>query len=425
LRGLDIGAMIKKGISIIIVTKNLHMPIHEEWLMASIAWKALSAISQDPDIPDFNGIKVGMFGDEASQFISEKLDRGSRHLGPLSLLAQRARGGSMVVMLAYHNPAKVSASIRSNAHLRFCGRLDDATDIAAVRNGCSLTPDQARRLSYLDIGQFMAKMGSRYFEPFLVQSAAVLQPGPSATEIHTTNMELLAELPPFVYDSQKVFPLAFSLGINNEESLDMLVLRDIHSRPFLNVSERCKTFKSNGKHIKREIVTSCLYTLCNDGLCDYVSFKMNNRGKPSKFYFLTDDGYRAIGSPSDRFIPRGGSSSKHCYQQEFFIGKILHDKGISGKKEYSRGGTLADVGFTHKGLFIDAEISVTTSAEHEAKQAKTNLGVWDRVIVFFADRDTCKKADQAFMSEFESIPDKKVTIAEFWHMASFPIEEIY
>ena len=167
-KGLDISAMLEQGISLVIPTANLSS-LMEEMLICIIAEKMYSAIGKNPNIPDHHGIKAGLYIDEASEYISDKLDGDQRHLGPLASYFLRARSRGIVNMFSCHNPSRISAVMKAAIHVQFAGRQSSGSDVKSVKDSMGLTDEQALSLLHLGIGEFCVKLGSGHTTPFLVK----------------------------------------------------------------------------------------------------------------------------------------------------------------------------------------------------------------------------------------------------------------
>ena len=425
-RGIDFDCLIRSGISLIVDSSNLSLA-HEEYLIASIGWKIYEAVQTISAEDRIKTLYAVIYVDEATSHVSTKLDKSQRHLGPLATLALRARGAGLALILSYHSPRSVSPIITANAHVSFVGHLLNKGDMETVEDGCALTPKQALSLPHLGVGEFMVKLGSGYTFPFLIRVDPINRIVLSQEEIEIKNATLLARLPR-IEPERDFDPVEIHKSPTKkkeEKSLKMKILEDIHNRKFIGVTARIRSLKYNGKSISLRVGESALAQLEKDGLVESFPIRLSQRGAATVLYLLTESGYKAIGSPEDRLVPRGGTSLKHRFLQEYCIQEVLRNQGIKALPEAERNGKYVDVGFERNGVSVAIEIALTT--EHsELKQVEMDLAAgWNKVIVLLKDRKACKRTAERFKKEFGMCVGRDVTIAEFWHLAQFAVGKIY
>ena len=425
-RGIDFNSLIRSGISLVLDTSDLSLP-HEEILISSIGWKIYEMVHEMFSSGNHQLILAVIYIDEATSHVSSELDRPQRHLGPLAGLILKSRGGNLAILLSFHSASSVSTIITANAHVTFVGHQLSEQDMRTVKHACALTPGQTLSLPHLGVGEFMVKLGSGYTFPFLIRVDPIRHIHLSQEEIEKRNAALLARLPKI--EPEREFKVSDVKDIpskqQDQQSLAITILKDIHAHKSIGVTARFKSLKFNGKRIPLKLGERTLAQLEKDGLIESVSLRLSLKGRATDLYFLTESGYKAIGSPGDRLVPRGGTSLRHCFLQEYCVQKILHEQDIKATAEAERNGKCVDVGFRHKNIFVGLEIGLSTE-KTEPKQAKADLEAgWDKVIVVFKDRETCKRAVPGFEQELEAATGNSVTLVEFWHLAKFPVEVIY
>jgi hypothetical protein len=151
------------------------------------------------------------------------------------------------------------------------------------------------------------------------------------------------------------------------------LLWDIHTRPYIPVTERYKTINLHGKKISAGRGTRFVDSLQNKGLIKVHRINLGGRGGKAKFLELTEKGYQAINTKPGLKIGKG-AGFEHGFWQYHVSEKL---KGIEGAKKVTIEGNLMnkaiDILVETSNKLIAIEIAM--NPEHEKINIRKDIEV--------------------------------------------------
>ena len=362
--------------------------------------------------------------DEAGDLMASSWNRDG-HFNPLGSEWVLLRSADISTAAGVHAPSMMDARARTNTAISIVGGLLNSSDITAMAGAAGLTAKQTMAIPHLRPGWAIAKMtGERYSNAFLCTWPMTESFTPfSEAERIAQNARLLASLPPFVAEGDT----GPKSAISSEPALPPLtpdqvaVLTDIVDRPAINTTTRAESIQlPSGKGGFKQLA-EILNGLSDLKLIDEIKLQMSERGSPSTYRFLTNEGLAAIGRPNNQ--PRPGTGPAHLFVQQL-VARLLKGRGIDAAVEPTRPGSgkQVDVGFNDPatGLWIALEVACTTHTS-EPRQAIRDLseGGWARVLVLGPTSSDIAALQHAFKKDMPD-PDPRVTLILPHHLVTCP-----
>lgn len=341
--GLDIAALIKAGVSVIVDTSEIAGTTHEDWFVTALLLNAREDIRNDPVLASRPGQLLLFTVDEASS-IGASVRSYTRGLHPFAQLVTLCRGSGISVLLSYHSPS-TAAEILHSAHIMVCASLVNGPDIWAVKKALFLSDEQAQALSQLPVGHGVMLIAGRCPQPFAVRwNDFPPVPAPNATDIARSNAAILARLPAITQDPCRLEllflppapartppPVPAPAPITPIDRDILYLLEHLDRDPLLNVTERAKalTFPS-GTRVTYKNLRGLLGDLMKSKDVGFIQVQMSARGGVSEYWYLTPDTrIRLFGSSGAR---RGGTGPAHTLLQ-MLVHQILANRGIPSQVE--------------------------------------------------------------------------------------------
>lgn len=335
--GLDIAALIKNGISVIVDSSEIAGGDVESWLITALLFNAREDIRNDPILSSKGGQQLLICVDEASN-IGATSRCYTRGLHPFQYIVSLCRGSGVAVLLCYHTPSTMPELLQTG-QIMVCASLVNGPDVQAIKKAMFLSEEQAQALTQLPVGHGVMLIAGRCPLPFAVRwNDFPAIPAPMPVDIAQNNSLILALLPAITEDPCRL-ELLFKPSVSAPTispatpfDRDLLhLLEHIDKNPCLNVTERCEaiTFPS-GTRMTYKQLRPILDDLLKRKDADFIKVQMSVKGLPGEYWYLTPGTRtRLYGSSGAK---RGGTGPAHAIVQNL-VHRILANRGIPSVME--------------------------------------------------------------------------------------------
>jgi len=315
---------------------------------------------------------------------------------------------NMIVLVQF--PSLIGQGIYGTSSVKMMFTLSDSKDTDRMLDSMG-EHDRERREFARNISkegrEAIVKFSSRYTKPFL--GAVPILPGiERLDEIVITKEEKWRNNAQKIYLFQSIKPRTpyrkEEDTENQEKDNEILkiakdILNDVYNRPFINSTDRAYDFKLSNDKAKR-----VYHYIESEGFVEQIFLNLSGRGGKSKFYWLTDKGYRFIQKPK-KPEGSGGKGVEHIFIQEFLKDEL-------GKKGYKNieiekliDGKRIDLFCEKDGKSLGIEICISTFKTEYLNVLK-DMGKCDRIVIVCTDIHAKKKLVEEFeqgslIKEFE------------------------
>lgn len=339
--------------------------------------------------------------DEAKLVFSKERASGS---SPISRFVSTAREFGQGILVGEQMPSTLGHAILANVHVTICLSLAAARDIHEIGYAMGLGSIQRDLVGRLPLGMGIVKIAGRIFRPFLVQfpdypidkcvsddkvaadmaghwDGLRVSPRPVATVpeagVRNTVFEARSSESPAAqtdFDESNAPPESKTVtsGLNDKEEM---VFADIKARPFVSVTERTRSLR-----LTTYLMNRILRRLLVQGLVEAQMIHEGRRGKPSKYFALTEKGRRFSG-PQNLGPGKGGF--EHVFHQQR-LQKAFAALGYEVSIEAFQNGKSADLGLRRDGRSIAVEIEMSEGGAVSNIQKDLAAG-WNEVWVAAKD----------------------------------------
>jgi len=348
-----------------------------------------------------------MFDEAKRVFDANRSRQPASGYPPIDDLVGKLREFGEGLVVADHEPSKLSDSLKANTYAKLWLTLGSGTDIQEMAQTFGLDPDQTEFTRTLEKGEAVLKLADQDPVPVLLPDYPV-DKAMTEDEIRERMAPELATLDVH----ERVRPTRFLkyLGIPDvekdaeEETTDIgevaeAVLASVNTDPFLSMSERYDAVdvdSKKGTAAKDELVTL--------GLVREVEVATGKPGRNPKLLELTAEGQTVLAERGYDVADTGRRGIEHRYWQHH-LKEYYEDRGYEVEIEFAVRNKHIDVYAAQNGEAIALEVA--RSPEHEVANIEKCLasGV-DRIEVVYLDEAVKDRIESAVREEFGYVPEQ-------------------
>lgn len=354
------------------------------------------------------GLRHVIMFDEAKQVfdINREKDTNSPN-PPITNLMGKVREFGEALVVADHEPSKLSDSLKANTNAKLWMSLGSGKDTDDMRETFGLDDDRTEFTRTLKRGEGVLWVADDNPVPVLLPDYRVEK----TTTEEDIRTEMEAVLEPFSWQ-ERVRPRYFKEVVGervdddtedaNEKKMDVLserLLASVNDAPFLSISERYEKIgvtARQGNKAKTELV--------DRRLVREVPVRTGKPGRNPKFLELTDEGRSVLEAHGFDVEAVGRRGVEHRYWQKQ-IKEFYEDLGCDVEIEFSIGKQAIDVYAVGDGEVVAVEVA--RSPEHELTNIMKSMefGV-DRIeVAYFEDR-VKEKIETVVRDQFGEVPEQ-------------------
>lgn len=328
---------------------------------------------------------------------------------PIDDLVGKIREFGEGLVVADHEPSKLSDSLKANTHTKLWLTLGSGTDIQEMARTYGLAPEEVEHTQTMPKGEGLLKLADRDPVPIHLPDYS-LEKTMTEGDIRAQMTEQLAGLDVVA----RVHPTRYQQYIGGsrtdegaeetdgeaEASVGAVaetLLASVNDQPFLGISDRYKAIgvdTKKGNRAKQELLTL--------GLVREVEIRTRTRGRNPKLLELTSEGRRILADRGHDLVEGAKGGIEHRWWQQK-IAAYYADRGYETTIEYALGQQSIDVYAERPGHAIAVEVAL--SRNHELENVRKCLGHDpDRIQIVYTN-EKVKDAIQAdLQDEFGEIP---------------------
>lgn len=354
------------------------------------------------------GLRHVILFDEAKRvFSADREQQPEAGYPPVTELLGRVREFGEALVVADHEPSKLSDSVKANTNVKLWMSLGSGHDIEEMAATFGIEGDQVDFTRTLSRGEAVVATAEASpvpirLPPFYVEEA-------TAEDNIRDRMEDVLDQLSFV---ERVRPLQFREAIGEhleEDSEDddetgigtvaERLLASVNEKPFLSISERYEaidTGMKTGNTAKNELLTL--------DLVREVEVKTRKPGRNPKLLELTAEGRSVLERRGYEVVETGRRGIVHRYWQQQ-AKEYYEEQGFEVEIEHAVGQQSIDV-YAERADEVVA-IEVACSPEHELENVEKCLayGV-DRVEVAFLEESVRDRVEAEVREAFGQVPDR-------------------
>ena len=274
-------------------------------------------------------------------------------------LVSLAREFGQGLILADQMPSELDYAVLANVYTTITLNLSSMRDINATASAMGLNDEQRNSLNCLPLKTAVVRLAGRYPKPFLIHIPDVrVDKNISDAEVADYMRDKLANLTPEA--SEQVNTATPDETENNVEAQpnepdklddnEQMLLSDIKNRPFIPATERLNSL-SFTTYLGQKLYNG----LIDKGLVEELEIKTNYRGRPQKFYKLTNKGITIVGKQN---LGSGKGGFEHRLHQRR-LANVFEAQGYTTIAEEYRNGKNIDLGLSKDGQSIAVEIIIS------------------------------------------------------------------
>lgn len=360
---------------------------------------------------------VVMFDEAKRVFDVTREQQPESGFPPIDALMGKVREFGEALVVADHEPSKLTDSVRANTNAKLWLSLGSGKDTKEMAQTFGLAPVETDFTRTLEKGDGLLKLADRDPVPLNLPDYA-LDKSMTTAEIRDRMQPDLEELP----YTDRVRPEDYLLvvgdrpdtGEANDDSEDALgdvaeaLLASVSTAPFLSLSDRYDALDvvaRQGNEAKEELLTL--------GLVRETEVRTGKPGRNPKLLALTDAGRQALEERGYDVPGSGRRGIEHRYWQQQ-IKEHYEAQGFDTEIEFAIEQQRIDVYAIHGDETVAVEVA--RSPEHElANIVKCLEYDVDRVEVAYFDTSVRDRIEAAVRDEFGAIPARVafVPISEY------------
>jgi uncharacterized protein (DUF2249 family) len=362
---------------------------------------------------------VVMFDEAKRVFSADREKQPEAGYPPVTELLGRVREFGEALIVADHEPSKLSDSLKANTNVKLWMALGSGKDVdeMAATFGLESGSDEMDFVRSFDRGDGLL-LSSEGTVPVVLPDYRV-EKTTTETEVRESMENVLGELA----FNERVRPDRFQdvVGVweadtgEEEEDEDGLgkvveaVLASVNEDPFLSMSDRYDMLdiaRREGNAAKQELISL--------GLAREVEVRTGKPGRNPKMLELTKRGQSVLEERGYELVETGRRGVEHRYWQEQ-IKEFYEDQGFTVEIEHGVGQDRIDVyAESRQGERIAVEVARSLAHELENIEKCLEYGV-DRVQVAYLEKDVKDKIEATVREVFGALPDELefVPVSEF------------
>ncbi len=284
-------------------------------------------------------------------------------------LVSLAREFGQGLILADQMPSDLDYAVLANVYTTITLNLSSMRDISATAYAMGMNEDQRNSLNSLPLKTAVVKLAGRYPKPFLIHIPDVrVDKNISDTEVADYMRDKLADL--MAAASEPINTVtpddtenkveAQTVESDKLDDNELTLLWDVKNRPFVPATER-----SNMLNFTNYMGQKLYNSLIEKGLVEELEIKTNYRGRPQKFYKLTDKGIFIVGKQN---LGSGKGGFEHRLHQRRLT-EVFEAQGYKVIVEECKNGKNVDLGLSkdEKNIAVEIIISPQNAIENIEK----------------------------------------------------------
>ncbi|EMA41939.1 ATP-binding protein [Halobiforma nitratireducens] len=356
------------------------------------------------------GLRHVVMFDEAKRVFDVNRERQPESgFPPIDDLMGKVREFGEALIIADHEPSKLTDSVKANTNAKLWLSLGSGKDTAEMARTFGLDSEETDFTRTLEKGEAVLKLADR--DPVPLQLPGYpLEKTMTEADIR---QRMQPELDPFSY-AERVRPDPFLVAIGEQPEDDQeedepvgevaeALLASVAEEPFLSLSERYETIDvvaRQGNAAKQELLTL--------GLIQESEVRTGTPGRNPKLLELTDAGRQALEDRGYDVADTGRRGIEHRYWQQQ-IKEAFETQGFDAEIEFAVDQRRIDV-YAVRGDETVA-VEVARSPEHELTNIVKCLEYdVDRVEVAYLDTSVRDRIETAVREEFGEIPARVIFV---------------
>lgn len=322
-------------------------------------------------------------------------------------LVSTAREFGQGLILADQMPSSLDHAVLANVYTTITLNIASMREIQSMAYTMGLNDEQRESLNSLPIKTAIVKLAGRYPRPFLIHIPELqVDKSISDAEVSTYMQDKFAALTPQKPEpdttvkspeetpvSEEAEPMEKSEKIDDNERR---LLWDIKNHPFTPATERLSSLKFTNYMGQK------LYSvLIEKGLVRELEIKTNYRGRPQKFYELTDKGVELVGA---QVLGQGKGGFEHRLHQHR-LKDVFEKQGYQVVIEEFSNGKNVDLGLNKDGQNIAVEIII--SSQNAIDNIEKDIASGWKIVWLLCNTqtilDSVKKEWQPLTSQYPNI----------------------
>lgn len=355
------------------------------------------------------GLRHVILFDEAKRVFDVNRERQPESgFPPIDDLVGKVREFGEGMVVADHEPSKLTDSIKANTNVKLWMTLGSGSDVEEMGRTFGLEDDEVDFTRTMEKGEALLRLADGDPVPVILPDYEV--------EKDMTDEELRARMAPVLDElpvRERVRPSRFreAIGERVERELAEIteaLLASVNEQPFMSLSERYDTVgvgSKKGTEAKNELVTL--------ELVREVEIATGRPGRNPTLLELTGEGRAVLEDRGYEVADTDGRGIEHRWWQQQ-IKEFYEEQGYGALIEYAVGQQRVDV-YAERGEEAVA-VEVARSPEHEVENVRKCLELdVVSVQVAYTDEDVLERVRAAVLDEFDEIPDRVefVPVTEF------------
>ncbi|NCU31397.1 MAG: hypothetical protein EOM23_00340 [Candidatus Moranbacteria bacterium] len=333
--------------------------------------------------------------DEGNFLFSKMIQRHSI-AGIPSIIAhiQTGREFGSGWLITTNEPQEMSDTIKNNAANKIMLYLGDWPNIYNANKAMAHNDIQTQFTQRLGIGEGIVKKEGGQSHKITLKEPDIKPTIISDDEIRSMSKSVIDKYPVITEVKESMLQKPKEPTLSNDE---MTLLKDIHANITLSKTEHYKSagFSADkGNRLSKKLIEE-----------DFIKESDINMGgavRQAKILFLTDNGYSAIKATPSCHKTRG-DGDEHLFWTTLYHKQLL-ESGIHSEISHRLNSKEADLGIINPDKSITAiEISITTTAEHEADQALRDIAAGFKIVHIIADKKKAEKITSLLPRSQENI----------------------
>lgn len=317
---------------------------------------------------------------------------------PIDELVGRVRDFGEGLIVADHEPSKLTDSIKANTHVKLWMTLGSGDDVREMAQTFGLDIDEVDFTRTMEKGEALLKLADRDPVPVELPDYEV-DKSLSEEELRERMEPLLEELN---YE-ERIRPSEYEEAIDEDvekgvSEVTEALLASVNDEPFLAISERYDQIEvgsKKGNEAKNELLAL--------NLVREVEISTGRPGRKPKLLELTERGEEVLEDRGYDVRETGRAGIEHRWWQQK-AEEFYTEQGFEVSIEYPVGQHNIDVHAERDGERIAVEVAL--SPEHEVENVRKCLDEdIDRIEVGYKDELVREKIEENLLEEFGGVPD--------------------
>ena len=293
-------------------------------------------------------------------------------------LVSLAREFGQGLILADQMPSDLDYAVLANVYTTITLNLSSMRDISATAYAMGMNEEQRNSLNCLPLKTAVVKLAARYPKPFLIHIPDVrVDKNISDAEVADYMRDKIKNLTPtasepintFTPDETESKVEAQPTEPDKLDDNELTLLWDVKNRPFIPATERLNMLNFS-TYMGQKLYNG----LIEKGLVEGLEIKTNYRGRPQKFYKLTDKGIAIVGKQN---LGSGKGGFEHRLHQRRLV-EVFEAQGYKVTIEECKNGKNVDLGLSKNGKNIAVEIII--SPQNAVENIEKDIAVGWKVI---------------------------------------------